>query len=248
MRLSLFLPLVFLIPQSHANPLFDGFTADYEVSKNGTVLGISTRHLVSREQGQKLDYASTTIPKGLIALFVTDKFMEHSLIYVTPKGLRPQRYEFQRTGGKKEVTFQARFDWQKKLITMSSHPAPQPLLPNTQDLLSFQLALMQGLTKGQRQFDFHIVDHKRIQLQKLVYKKTVKMQSSIGSLDILQLQHQSAKSHYRFTFWCAKQLHFLPVKITKTEQDGDIIQLKLQQFNKKGVQLYDASPELNSDF
>ena len=228
-----------------ANPLFSGFTADYDVSRNNTFLGVSKRRLVAREHGKKLDYASTTIPQGLVALFVSDRFMEHSLIHVTPQGLQPHRYDYQRTGGKKEITFQASFDWQTKRIQMSNQKETQAMQPNTQDLLSFQLALMDGLHRGRRQFDFRILDHKRIQRQTLVYTKSQKMNSSHGELNVLQLEHHAEKSDYRFTFWCAKQLHYLPIMIRKTEQDGDVIELKLKRFNKEGFQLLDQNEQEN---
>lgn len=232
MRRILLLVFIFQANLVHANPLFSGFTANYDVSRNNTFLGVSNRRLVMREHGKILDYASTTIPKGLVALFFSDRFMEHSLIHVTAQGLQPRRYDYQRTGGKKEITFQARFDWQKKRILMSNKKETQAMPPNTQDLLSFQLALMEGLYQGRRQFDFHIVDHKRIQRQTLKYTKSQKMESSHGQLDVVQLEHQAEKSNYRFTFWCAKQLHYLPILIRKIEQDGDVIQLKLKRFNK----------------
>lgn len=239
--------LILQVNSALANPLFAGFTADYEVSKNGIVLGVSHRQLIARDQGKKLDYASTTIPTGIIALFVSDRFMEHSTMQVKATEILPQQYEYQRTGGKKETTFQARFDWRKKHIFMSSQTEPQALLPDTQDLLSFQIALMQGLARGLRQFKFQIVDHKRIQLQELDYTQSSVMETSLGRLDVLQLNHHAAQSNYRFTFWCAKQLFFLPIKITKTEQDGDIVQLKLQRFNKKAFYLQDQSNEGDID-
>lgn len=66
----------------------------------------------------------------------------------------------------------------------------------------------------------------------------------MGRMDVYQLEHQADKGHYRFTFWCAKQLNYLPIKIVKTEQDGDIVQLSLKQYNKKAFyQLGDRSSD-----
>ena len=226
-----------------ANPLFKGFTTEYDVTRNNVYLGISTRQLFMRDQGRTLDYGSSTTPKGLVALLFSDRFIEHSLIRVTPQGLQPHRYDYQRTGGKKEITFQASFDWKQQRIHMSNTPDAQPLSANTQDLLSFQLALMEGLYQGQRQFSFHIVDHKRIQLQTLEYDKTIKMRTSHGELDVLQLEHKAEKSDYRFTFWCAKQLHYLPIMIQKTEQDGDITKLKLKRLNDVEFRLLDQADD-----
>lgn len=248
MRQVLFFLLALLTTPLHADPLFSGFTAEYEVSRNGTFLGTNKRRLDVREEGRLLDYASTTTPEGLVALFVSDQFMEHSLIRVTPEGLRPLRYDYQQTGGKKQVTFQARFDWQKKRIRLSSRDGTLPLLPHTQDLLSFQLALMRGLSRGQRQFSFQIVDHKRIRLHTLEYIKTEQTPSSLGPLEILQLQQKADKASYRFSFWCARQLDYLPVRIDKTEDDGDVISLQLRRYKQSPFHLGNQDPLADDDF
>ena len=91
------------------------------------------------------------------------------------------------------------------------------------------------------------VDHKRIQLQTLVYSKTEQLRSSLGKLDLLQLEHKANKGDYRFTFWCAKQLQYLPIKIRKIEQDGDVILLKLRRLDKLKFQLYDQTQANNEE-
>lgn len=230
----LFFLILFVIPfQLSASPLFDGFTAEYEVFHNGTFLGISKRRLVTREQGKKLDYASTTIPKGLISIFFSDQYMEHSLIERTATGLRPIQYDYQQTGGKTETAFQAKFDWLKRTINMTSQSKPVKLVKGSQDLLSFQLAIINGLQHGKKYFKFHIVDHKRIRLQKLKYSLTVKMPSSMGEIDVVKLDHVDSKTDYHFNFWCAKQLDFLPILIRKTKQNGKVTELRLKTINQE---------------
>ena len=248
MRLIVTVSLLLHLKLCLANPLLSGFAAEYEVSKNGTVLGISHRQLISRDQGKKLDYAATTLPTGIISLFVSDRFMEHSQMHHTAAGIRPLQYEYQRTGGKKEITFKASFNWHKKQLLLSNQTRPQTLLPNSHDLLSFQLALMQGLAQGSRQFSFQIVDHKRVQSQRLEYVKSKKMTSALGELEVLQLNQSATNSHYHFSFWCAKELFYLPVIITKTEHDGDIIELRLTKFNKTAIKLLDSHNEINGEF
>lgn len=243
LSLLLFLPTLPLI----ANPLFSGFTAEYDVIRNDMLLGVSKRQLVARDNGTKLDYSSTTYPEGLVAMFFSDRFMEHSQVAITANGLQPMSYEYQRTNGNHDMIFWAKFDWQKKQITMSSQTEPQALLPDTQDLLSFQLAIMQGLEQGQRHFRFQLVDHKRIQTQNLQYIKTERTPSSLGMLDMLTLEHKASDGKYRFMFWCAKQLHYLPIKIQKIEQDGTIIMLRLRSFNKQAFRLLDNNPATDPD-
>ncbi len=241
MRLVLTLLLLIAALPLNANPLFKGFTAEYDVIRNDMTLGVSKRQLLAREQGARLDYASTTYPEGLVAMFVSDRFVEHSQVRITANGLQPMNYVYQRTGGDKDMIFRAQFDWQKQQITMTGQAEPQPLQPNTQDLMSFQLALMQGLEKGQRQFHFQLVDHKRIQAQNLEYTRTQQIPSSLGRLDVLTLEHKASDGRYRFIFECAKQLSYLPIKIQKIEQDGTVVMLKLRLFNTQAFQLFEEN-------
>lgn len=237
MRYLFLLTVFFPLPQLHASPLLNGFTAEYEVFYNDTFLGVSKRRLVTREHGKKLDYAATTIPKGLLAFFFSDQYMEHSLIEKTPEGLRPVQYDYQQTGGKTNSTFQAKFDWQKGIITMTDREQAVDLIKGSQDLLSFQLAIIDGLQKGKQYFSFHVVDHKRVRLQKLKYSLTVKMPSSIGEIDVIKLDHVDSKTDYHFNFWCAKQLNFIPILIRKTKQNGKITELRLKSFNSENFSI-----------
>jgi len=223
---------------AYANPLFEGFSAEYDVIRNDLNLGVTTRQLIKRD-AQTLEFISNTKPEGFVALLVSDVFMERSVIQVGKHGIRPEQYTYQQSGGKTEKTFKADFDWSKQRLHRSTSKDAEPLPADTQDLLSFQLAILEGLYKGQRHFNFTIVDHKRVQQHRLDYAGMEKLPGSQGNLTVIRLDHQNSRKKDRFTFWCAEKFHYLPVMIQKLEHDGDVVLLKLRRFNGRRIDLSD---------
>ena len=237
-RLLSFILLLFApLCSAQANPLFEGFSAEYDVIRNDLNLGVTKRQLIKRD-AHTLEFLSHTEPEGLVALLVSDVFVERSMIQLDKSGIRPLEYTYRQSGGKTEKTFEAEFDWSKQQLHRSTSKQPDPLPADTQDLLSFQLAIVDGLYKGQRHFNFSIVDHRRIQEHKLDYSGTELLPGSQG-LSVLRLDHQSSRKKDRFTFWCAEKFNYLPVMIQKVEHDGDVVLLKLRRFNGRRIDLSD---------
>ena len=239
-RLISFL-FLFIAPYAvtHAHPLLDGFSAEYDVIRNGLNLGVTKRQLVKRGS-ESLEFFSNTRAEGFVALLVSDVFTEHSVIQAGKEGIRPTQYAYQQNGGKTVKIFNASFDWDKQQLIRSTTKGTEPLAANTQDLLSFQLAIIVGLYQGQRNFDFTIVDHKRIQQHKLNYSGMETIATSQGKLNVVRLEHKNSRKNDRFTFWCAEKLHYLPIMIRKIEHDGDVVLLKLRKFNARPINLLDS--------
>lgn len=172
-----------------------------------------------------------------MALFVDDIISEQSILAYRKNQLRPLKYTYRQTGGKKEKWIELVFDWPQLRLQHSAKPELKKLPANSQDLLSFQLALSNGLIKQQKKFDFTIVDHKRIQSHSLQITGTETFPTSQGQLETVRLEQLNTKNSYRFSFWCAPKFHYLPVIIRKTEHDGDVISMQLRQFNGQPFQL-----------
>ena len=232
--LLLFIPLL----NVQANPLFEGFTAEYDVIRNDLNLGVTKRQLIKHD-AHSLEFLSRTEPEGLVALLISDVFDERSVIQLDASGVRPLEYTYQQSGGKTKKSFKAEFDWDKHQLHRSNSNETDALPDNTQDLLSFQLAILDGLYKKQHHFNFTIVDHKRIQEHQLDYSGMERLPGSNGGLNVLRLDHKDTRKKDHFTFWCAEKYHYLPVRIQKVEHDGDVVLLKLRRFNGRRIDLSD---------
>ena len=227
---------------SYANPLLNGFSAHYSVDRNGMALGVVKKEL-SLTKPDTLTFKSTTIAEGVVALFVSDIITETSTIQFKNNILRPLRYEYKKTGGKKEKQIQVEFDWKKKRLNHSAIPDKLDLPINGHDLLSFQLALSQGLSAQQKKFVFTVVDHKRVKPQALKLVAEEILTTSKGKLTTIRLEQVNKNGRYWFSFWFAPEMNYLPVVIQKTEHDGDKVTMRLRQFNGKLISIQNKEEE-----
>ena len=230
------------IANTHANPLLKGFTAHYDVSRNGMALGVIKRELVADDDGT-LTFLSTTIAEGMVALFVKDIIAEESTILFKNNVLKPLRYQYLKTGGKKQQHIAVTFDWGKNIFSHSTTKKSSPLPADSHDLLSFQLDLSKGLSQGQEKFAYTIIDHKRVQTHSLRITGKETLSTSKGKLLATRLEQEKNNHRYWFTFWCVPELHYLPIIIRKTEYDGDKITMRLRQYNGQAFKIKKAGDD-----
>lgn len=206
--------------------LLRDFPVSYEVSHNGFQLGIATRTL--KQTGpDTLVFESIAKPTGLAALFVSDHIIERSTIKVVGQQLRPLHYSYRKTGGKHERSYTLQFDWTGHRITGSASKKPLPLLHASQDLLSFQLALMLELQQGKRSFSFAIADKKKLRNYHFQVTGEERLDTAIGTLSTVKLVHPDRDGEGRFEFWLAKRYGYLPVRIERRDHDGDLTRMTL---------------------
>jgi len=222
---------------SHANPLLNGFSAHYNVDRNGMALGVVKKEL-SLTPPDTLTFKSTTIAEGIVALFVSDILTEESTIQLKNNVLRPLRYEYKKTDGKKGKQIKVEFDWKNKRLNHSAIPDKVDLAANSHDLLSLQLALSQGLAQQQKKFDFIVVNHKRVKQFVITIAGTQNLKTSQGKLKTIRLEQERNNSRYWFSFWFAPDLNYLPVIIQKTEHDGDKVTMRLRELDGKPISIH----------
>lgn len=227
------LPLLLLyFPATSASPLLEEFTAEYNISRNGMALGVTSRQLL-KTSNTTYQFSSNTQAEGIVALFVSDVITEQSDIQYHDKQLRPVKYVYRQTGGRKEKLIEIIFDWKNKRVQHSRKPEIKQLADNSHDLLSFQLMLSQTLQQQQQKSDITIIDHKRSQTHTVSVVGKEIFPTSAGQLETIRLEQKARNNRYHFSFWYAPQFGYLPVIVKKTEHDGDVITMKLRRFNGK---------------
>jgi hypothetical protein len=206
-----------------------GFNAEFAVHYNDMYLG-TTQRVLRPDEDDTWHYNATTEPKGFVSLFISDVVHERSLLKKVGYEIRPLRYVYDQTGGKREEHYQIDFDWHDHLIKTTGSDENRPLKKNSQDLMTFQLQLMQDLQRKKKDIRYHIVDDKHIRLYTLSAPQKVRIDTPVGKLTTLRLIAQSKETKYHFKLWCAEALHYLPVKVQKVEEDGDVTELVLRKF------------------
>ncbi len=216
--------------------LLADFPASYDVSHNGFHLGVAQRTL-RQTAPDTLVFESVARPTGLAALFVSDHIIERSDIRVAGRRLLPQQYSYRKTGGKHERSYTLQFNWPQKQIHSSYEDKTLPLLPEPQDLLSFQLALMLDLQQGKHDFSYAIADKKRIREYRFQVAGEEQLNTAIGRLRTVKLVHEDHDGEGRFVFWLAKQRGYLPVRIQRHDEDGDMTEMTLRSLQGTNLRL-----------
>ncbi len=197
-----------------------GFTAVYEVEHNGMYLGESERELKPLKDNH-WQFHSITRPKGFAKMFIKDTLEETSILKRQGNDFIPIMYRYDQTGGKKPKHDSVKFDWENKQVSLSYVNKSLDLHAGTQDLMSFLLLIMRDLQNGHKQIQFTLADRKRINDYVLNVKVENQVDTPMRSFKSLVLVSNIIKDGDRFRIWCAPALQYLPVKIEKTEDDGD---------------------------
>ena len=102
------------------------------------------------------------------------------------------------------------------------------LLPDAQDKLSYQLAIMYDLQNGKTEFEYSIADKRKF---KNYYFKVVgneDIATPLGSLQTVKIERVMEKGEKSTVLWCAPSLGFLPVRIEQNEKGGDEFSLMIK--------------------
>ncbi|MBI3562594.1 MAG: DUF3108 domain-containing protein [Gammaproteobacteria bacterium] len=213
-----------------ANWLDHGFNAHYSVTRNGAYLGVSQNSWKKLDNNQ-WEYRAEIEPRGLVSLFVSDHITEISTIATNPNGLHPLFYSHLHQKRKNDKKYELRFDWDKKQVKCTDFAQPLVLPENTQDVLSFQLYLMQQAQQHLASLSIPIATRRDITFYQLNYTGPGKLATPAGKFTTHKFESaKDDKEHYQL--WLAQELDFFPVKIQKTEADGTVIELELQSLTK----------------
>lgn len=158
---------------------------------------------------------AVTETSGLVALFKPLRIELESRGRVTPAGLVPERFVTRRKGV--ETGEHADFDWQQMLLRVGNRPA-QPLLPGTQDLLSFhyQLALRPDLVSGSV---LPVATGKKYGQYRIEVVGDEDLETPAGNFRALHLRAPGVSTT---ELWLAYDRSLLPVKIQYVDRDGAV--------------------------
>lgn len=202
---------------------------EYSVIRNGTHLGVTSKTFTVKDS--QVEIQATTHAEGFLRIFFPEEITETSRFSITESGITPRYYSYSK-GGNKPEEFNITFDAQAGVI-QHSRLGQEKLTGVSQDLLSFQVAMMLDLKNNKKQFDYQIADKKRFRNYLLHQSGQDTLRFRKKSFAVVMLKYEDKKKNETYTFWCAPELNFLPIKSIKTEPDGDIIELRMRQYNQQ---------------
>lgn len=191
----------------------------FTVFKGLNGLSVGRAEQTWKLDGERYTISSVAEATGLFSLFASGKHVQLSQGEITRDGLKPTSYRVERGQGA-DKTDTARFDWNAMTLTLASGGNKTLKLPEgTQDLLSFmyQLAfappqrstVQLSITNGRKldSYAYWVVEEA--------------LDTPMGRLKTLHLGKQRDPGEKDTEVWLAADYHYLPVKISQLDKDGD---------------------------
>lgn len=168
---------------------------------------------------------------GLLKLLYPS-LVQESRGSVSTQGLRPNYYRYA-FGQRANKTFEAKFNWDARLVTLVSHKGEvaSDLPANTQDILSFMYQFM--FVPPLQMMQVALTNGKRVGEYEYAFEGEEAVQVGNENLQTVHIAHQRGEADEKVELWLATDYRYLPVKIRKIDKHGMVIeqiatQLKVQ--------------------
>lgn len=230
----LFLLLIFLLLASAAataadNPL-KPFTANYIVLHDNDTFAHTTISL-ARIGDDRWRYVSQSIATGWLATMLGIAVDQESE-WTWADGLKILSYQYHRSGKEKRVHL--KFDWQQKKVTniINGDPWQMQIPDGAQDKLSINLALMAHLAHSKSDVSFPVADGGRLKTYDFKFLGEETIDTKLGQLQTVKvLRNKRGRKNRQAIIWLAPTLGYLPVRMEKSEKDGQVVTMVIESLN-----------------
>jgi hypothetical protein len=213
MRGWLYSLAVVVAAASAAPPAF--VEIEFEFTRNGSTLARVTERL--ERSGEEYQLTETWKGRGLYALLGSARRVSRGSL--TASALRPREFFDERSG---RDTARAWFDWKTHQVTMQykGERKTEPMFPDTQDRLSFLVAL--SLLPGKAQStSYHVVDGRGLSHHKYQVLGRERLKTPAGEFDTVKVARLSEGERKESAdVWLAAELGYLPVRLLVVQDDG----------------------------
>ena len=228
----LVLSIAAFAPEAAGRELPERFEATFVLEAKGTTFARTHWSLVPGANGTYVS-TSRTEPAGMFALIRDDTRVERSEWAWVGDSLQPLAYDYERTGSKARK-IGITFDWENNV---ARHVSPKgtwklPVPRGTLDKFNYMFAMMRGLGRGERRFEYTIADGgRRLRSYVLTSIDNERIDTAVGTFDTVAVRRRHENSRRETTFWCARALGYLPVRIVHIERDGTPLTLRIQSLS-----------------
>ena len=200
------------------------FSAQYKLYSNGLEIGEIDRAFSRSDTNRNIyTYRSETRTTGLAALFNKDVIVEQSSMNYDQHKIRPVKYTYERTGGKKDKNIEVDFDWHNQKITNIVNETTMhfELEPDILDKLMYQYVIMQDIKNNKLPFSYSIVSGRKIKVYDFRILSEETVETPLGKFNTVKIERVRKDSEEKTILWCAHELDYLPVKLENVDEDRD---------------------------
>ena len=234
MRYSLTIIFYFFLQTSSFSAPLKDFTASYDLYHSNMYIGQSTRRLSTKNQ--LLTFTSIAKSEGIAAWFYDITINEKSELQLKNQQLNFFSYSYTEKKNNKNKSYQLHLDKKNKFY--NSHTNEHyPIAANLHDTLGITIAIMYDMQIGKRNMKYTIAEKDKLKNYSIKFLQKENLATDNGEISSLKMEHYNPQTKERFTFWCATDMGFLPIRIRKINRKGKEILLTLSKFNAKDIHI-----------
>ncbi len=226
----LFISLLLVLAQaamSQATALPRAFDADYTVAKGRMTLG--NLHASLRYNGNQYQYRKYTKATGFAAMLTGMKITENSEGHFNKSSVKPRSYLFNQSRRNKSRVEKTRFTGNKAIGSYKGKPYTISISPNVLDRGSVELALAHDLAANKSRLVYPVVEKGKMKTLTFAKQGEEKIKTPAGTFNTIKIQVVRNNNKRNTTFWLAKELDYMPVKIRHNEK-GNVVTTVIKNF------------------
>jgi hypothetical protein len=192
------------------------FKATYSVSYKGIKAGLV--HFELRAEGDGRYVYETHATPGLVArLLVSRNAVERSIMHIDAKGVRPLYWYLDDGKPGNEDDGALQFAWDQQVVsgTVEGERVEFPLEPGMQDRLSYQIAAMTALLRGQEPGTMPMLDKDRIKPYSYSRQGPAYIKTEGGAFETIIYESTRPRSSRLSRIWHAPALGYLAVRFER---------------------------------
>ncbi len=223
-----FFSILILLMQS-AMALPKAYQANYSVSKGSLTLG--NLNTVLKYSGNKYSYHKYTKATGLAALLTGIKITENTDGVLSGQNLAPKNYFFNQARHSKSKIDKISFASHKAIGSYKGSAFQLKTTNGVQDRASLEISLARDLSLNKKQLSYPVIsrgERSQFNFQRLGQER---ISTPAGTFNTVKVRMVRNSKKRETTFWMAKELGYIPVKITHREND-DLITSVIRSYKQ----------------
>ncbi len=214
------IPIIFLLVTNLSYALPSAFQADYTVKKGRLKLG--NLHAELSYSGNKYSYHKSTKATGLAALLTGIKIIENTDGTYSANQLYPQNYLFKQSRRSKSRIDKTIFRGNRVTGAYKGKPYNFNIKKGTQDRASLEIMLAQDLSNNKKNLTYQIVGRGELLTYRFQRLGQERIQTPAGIFNTIKVKVIRSGNKRETTFWMAKELGYLPVKVVHREKGDEL--------------------------
>jgi hypothetical protein len=209
------------------------YQANYDVYRNGKLLGNSSSVLSQEENGQWLYRVSTEATKGVGGL-LGGEISESARFVVEAGVLRPEHYDLKQKVAFSRTNRSIDFDWNAKRAHGKNKKKDWQLTlqGDETDRLSANIRIRQQLAAGETQLSFRTVEKGELKIRDFEVLSAETIATELGDMLAIPVHRKHSNAKRSTVTWHAPHLGYLPVRVEHAKQGDDSGKLILTKFQQ----------------